>query len=103
GSFVVPLPGRPAGKTPRAGALRHSSRRHRSRSRAPVEDGAMISTADARSDVHPRDGDGLPTPLRTRRRLFGIVAGAIFTPVVFAAMWPVTFDSREELFEIPKG
>ena len=65
----------------------------------------MISTAaDALSDVHPRDEDGLPTPSRTRRRrLFGIVAGAIFTPVVFAAMWPVTFDSREELFEIPKG
>ncbi len=44
------------------------------------------------------------TPSRTRRRrLFLIVAGAILTPVVFAAMWPVTFDSREELFEIPKG
>ena len=41
---------------------------------------------------------------RTRRRLIsGIVAGVIFIPVVFAAMWPVTFDSREELFEIPKG
>ena len=65
----------------------------------------MISTAaDALSDVHPRDEDGLPTPSRTRRRrLFGIVAGVILTPVVFAAMWPVTFDSREELFEIPKG
>ena len=63
----------------------------------------MISTAaDALSD--PRDEDGLPTPTRTdRRRRFGIVAGAIFTPVVIAAMWPVTFDSREELFEIPKG
>ncbi len=65
----------------------------------------MISTAaDALSDVHPRDEDGLPAPSRTRRRrLFGIVAGAILIPVVFAAMWPVTFDSREELFEIPKG
>ncbi len=62
----------------------------------------MISTAaGALSGVHPRD---LPTPSRTRRRrLFGIAAGAIFAPVVFAAMWPVTFDSREELFEIPKG
>jgi hypothetical protein len=65
----------------------------------------MISTAaDALPDVHPRDEDGLPTRSRTRRRrLFGILGGAIFIPVVFAAMWPVTFDSREELFEIPKG
>ena len=65
----------------------------------------MISTAaDAVSDVHPLDADGLPIPSRTRRhRLFGIVAGAILTPIVLAAMWPVTFDSREELFEIPKG
>jgi hypothetical protein len=29
--------------------------------------------------------------------------GALVTAVVFAAMWPVAFDSREELFEIPKG
>jgi len=65
----------------------------------------MIPTgAGAPSDVHPRVEDGLPAPSRTRRRwLFGIVAGAILIPVVFAAMWPVTFDSREELFEIPKG
>ena len=65
----------------------------------------MTSTAaDALSDVHPRDEDGLLTPSRTRRRLlFGILVGAILSPLVFAAMWPVTFDSREELFEIPKG
>jgi hypothetical protein len=43
-------------------------------------------------------------PRTRRRRLIAIVAGAvILTPVVIAAMWPVTFDSREELFEIPKG
>jgi len=65
----------------------------------------MISTpAGALSDVHPHDEDGLSAPSGTRRRrLFGIVVGAILTPIVFAAMWPVTFDSREELFEIPKG
>ena len=65
----------------------------------------MISTAaDALSDLHPREEDGLSTPYLTRRRRrFGIVGGAIFIVVVFAAMWPVTFDSREELFEIPKG
>ncbi|HSL21503.1 MAG TPA: hypothetical protein VK886_08205 [Vicinamibacterales bacterium] len=69
----------------------------------------MSSTAaGAVADVHRRDDDGLLVPSRTRRRRgFGIVAGVIFTlictPVVFAAMWPVTFDSREELFEIPKG
>jgi len=27
----------------------------------------------------------------------------ILTPVLFAAMWPVTFASTEEIFEIPKG
>src|SRR5215470_16679080 len=43
------------------------------------------------------------TLLLRLRRLFWIVAAAIFIPVVFAAMWPVTFDSRDELFEIPKG
>ena len=65
----------------------------------------MISTAaDALSDVHPCDQGGLPTPSRMhRRRRFGIITAAIFTPIVIAAMWPVTFDSREELFEIPKG
>ena len=64
----------------------------------------MISTAADALSVHPRDERGVPVPSPTRRRrLLGIVAGAIFTVVVFAAMWPVTFDSREELFEIPKG
>jgi hypothetical protein len=38
-----------------------------------------------------------------RRRLVAIVLGAILPPVVFAAIWPVRFDSREEIFEIPKG
>jgi len=38
-----------------------------------------------------------------RRVLLWIVAAAVLSPVVVAAMWPVTFDSREELFEIPKG
>ena len=65
----------------------------------------MKSTAgDALSDVHPPDEDGQPAPSRTRRHwLFGIVVAAILAPIAFAAMWPVTFDSREELFEIPKG
>jgi hypothetical protein len=38
-----------------------------------------------------------------RRRPVAIFLGAILTPVVFAAIWPVRFDSREEIFEIPKG
>lgn len=64
----------------------------------------MSSTAaDALADVHPRDEEGLRTPRRTRRRALGVVVGAIFIPVVFAAIWPVTFASREELFDIPKG
>jgi len=62
----------------------------------------MSSAADTLSDVHPRD-EALPAFSRTRRRLFAIVAAAIFIPVVFASLWPVTFASREELFEIPKG
>jgi hypothetical protein len=61
------------------------------------------SPAGPLSDVHPGNNDGLPAPSRTRRWLFAIIAGAIFIPAVFAAMWPVTFGSREELFEIPKG
>ena len=105
GSFVVPLPGRPAGKTPRAGALRYSGRRHRSRSRVPVEDGCMMLDCCRRSPGRPssrrrRSADSIPNasspalPDRRRRDLHASV---------FAAMWPVTFDSREELFEIPKG
>jgi hypothetical protein len=65
----------------------------------------MSSTAaDALSDAYPRDAHGLPIRSSTRRRRgFRTVAGAIVAPVVFAAMWPVSFDSREELFEIPQG
>ena len=65
----------------------------------------MISTAsDTLPGVDLRDENGLPTPSRTRRhRLVRMVAGAIFISLVFAAIWPITFDSREELFEIPKG
>ena len=64
----------------------------------------MISTAAAHVLSDPPDEDGLPASSLTRLRWhFGILAGAIFTPLVLAAMWPVTFDSREELFEIPKG
>jgi hypothetical protein len=37
------------------------------------------------------------------RRGFWIIAGAILTAAVSAGLWPVTFASREELFEIPKG
>ena len=43
------------------------------------------------------------SPAGTRRRWLGIAAGVVLVPVVAAAMWPVRFDSREELFEIPKG
>jgi hypothetical protein len=32
-----------------------------------------------------------------------MVIGSVSTAVVFVAMWPVTFNSQEELFEIPKG
>ncbi len=44
-----------------------------------------------------------PAPARPHRRLAVIVAGLFLTPVLIASLWPVTFDSREELFEIPKG
>ncbi len=58
---------------------------------------------DALSAIHPRDEGRLPVRSQTRRRAFGMLAGAMFGIGVFAATWPVTFDSREELFEIPKG
>jgi hypothetical protein len=67
------------------------------------------SLSSANSAVHRVTQETPPRPahggslLPRHRRLFGIAAGAILTPVVFAAMWPVTFDSREELFEIPQG
>src|ERR1700733_10946662 len=37
------------------------------------------------------------------RRLLWIALGAILAPVIVASLWPVTFKSREEIFEIPKG
>jgi hypothetical protein len=62
------------------------------------------AAAGALADAYPCGGEGRPVRSSTRRRrLFGIVAAAIAAPVVFAAMWPLSFDSREELFEIPKG
>jgi hypothetical protein len=65
----------------------------------------MSSTAaDALSGACPCDEAGPPIRSSTRRRRgFRVLAGAIVAPVVLAAMWPVRFDSREELFEIPKG
>jgi hypothetical protein len=65
----------------------------------------MSSTAaGALSDACPRDEAGPPARSSTRRRrAFQVVASAIAAPVLVAAMWPVSFDSREELFEIPKG
>jgi len=57
---------------------------------------------DALPQVHPQDG--LPAaPKSSRRRLLGMATAAIVILVIFAAMWPLTFSSREELFEIPKG
>ncbi len=35
--------------------------------------------------------------------LIALIGSAIVIAGVFAALWPVTFDSRGELFEIPKG
>jgi hypothetical protein len=32
-----------------------------------------------------------------------MVIGSVSTVIVFVGMWPVTFNSQEELFEIPKG
>ena len=37
------------------------------------------------------------------RRAWAIAAGVIFVPIALASLWPVRFESREELFEIPKG
>jgi len=57
------------------------------------------TAADSPANTRPQDREGG----RARRRILGILAGAILIPVVLAALWPVRFDSREELFEIPKG
>ena len=38
-----------------------------------------------------------------RRRLLWIALGVILTPMIVASLWPITFKSREEIFEIPKG
>jgi len=60
--------------------------------------------ADTPSDVHPGDKNSLPAASRTHRRQFiGIIVGIVLAPIVIASLWPVTFHSREELFEIPKG
>jgi len=58
----------------------------------------------AADDVRSRDEVGPPAPFRTsRRRLLWIVLAVVFAPVVVASLWPVTYNSREELFDIPKG
>jgi len=31
------------------------------------------------------------------------IIGVILVPIAVASLWPITFQSREELFEIPKG
>jgi hypothetical protein len=59
------------------------------------------TTADNVANVQARDERGQQAS--SRRWLFRIAGAVIFIPVVFASLWPVTFDSREELFEIPKG
>jgi hypothetical protein len=35
--------------------------------------------------------------------IWKVVGAAILTPIVGLALWPVRFDSRDELFDIPKG
>jgi hypothetical protein len=65
----------------------------------------MIPTAaDAIPDVGSRvEATTRISGGRRRQWLFGVAAAAIVVPLAFAATWPVTFDSRGELFEIPKG
>ena len=60
------------------------------------------TTHDAVSETHRQDGPPA-TSSTSRRRLLGIVAGVVLIVTAFASLWPVTFASREELFEIPKG
>ena len=60
--------------------------------------------AEALPNAHSHDDvDQSSTARALLRRRFGIAALVILIPLVVAATWPVTFDSREELFEIPKG
>jgi len=44
-----------------------------------------------------------PTVPRARLRRFWLAGCIVFSALVIVAMWPLRFDSREELFEIPKG
>ena len=61
----------------------------------------MISTA---ADPLPNpNGVVISRPTRLRQQFWMLLAGVIATPILVAALWPVTFDSSEELFEIPKG
>jgi hypothetical protein len=61
---------------------------------------SAVHSVTQQASLRPFHGGSL---VRRRRRLFGIVAGVIFMPLLLAALWPVTFDSQEELFEIPQG
>lgn len=61
------------------------------------------TSASALPSVPPRENEDLQTPSQARRWLIRTVIGAIFALLVIASFWPVTFKSREELFEIPKG
>ena len=55
-------------------------------------------------DDYSDDADTPPALTQAQRRqVLRIVGGVILLGVILASMWPVTFDSREELFDIPKG
>ena len=65
----------------------------------------MIPTAVRNQTNVDFDEDHTPPPFSPaqHRQILRVLAGLVLVPLLLAAFWPVTFDSREELFEIPKG
>ena len=62
------------------------------------------SSTRAFQDSHSGDEETPPPLSPAQRRLtLQVIAGLVLLPLLLASLWPVTFDSREELFEIPKG
>lgn len=59
--------------------------------------------ADVPLDADPPVPDSGQTPSRARHLPIGAPSSLVLASVLLAALWPVTFASREEIFEIPKG
>lgn len=63
----------------------------------------MTARTDAPLDVDPSVPDSGQTPSRAWRLPLRASSSLVLASVLLASLWPVTFGSREEMFEIPKG